>query len=93
MASVAGQVGLHPRLLHIHRLAGVDDTLASISYGGETRLYIRRDSIWVMLRTGPESHNNNNNNNNNKYSLKSGAGVVPGLLFLVGLPPDARRGE
>ena len=46
-----------------------------------------------MLRTGPESHNNNNNNNNNKYSLKSGAGVAPGLLFLVGLPPDARRGE
>ena len=36
MAPVAGQAGLHPRLLHIHPLAGVDNSLSSISSGGET---------------------------------------------------------
>ena len=35
VAPVARQVGLHPCFLHIHRLAGVDHTFSSISYGGQ----------------------------------------------------------
>ena len=36
VAPVARQAGLHPCFLHLYRLAGVDNSLSSISSGGET---------------------------------------------------------